>query len=109
MAKAKKHFRFGVPMKHAPSIELNPSGLYVRFQPDATIARTLIRSEWPHIALDLGEDDSVIGIEFVPVPEKFTLNTIAQQAGVKLPRRVSAADLEISPGPRRETGMATSA
>ena len=101
----KKHFQFSVPSRHKASVEINETGLYVRFQPGVTAANTIIRSEWPHVAVDLAKDGSVIGIECVPVPSQFTLGTIAQQAGVTLPARIAAQDMQIS-APVRTTAPA---
>ncbi len=101
---AKKHFEFRIHSKHKPSVEITAGGLYVRFQPNVKVARTIVRSEWPHVALDLSEDNTVVGIECVPTPNQFSLGAIAKQAGVTLPMRMSARDVQISsPSPAPET------
>lgn len=101
----KKHFQFSVPSRHKASVEINETGIYVRFQPGVTAANTIIRSEWPHVAVDLAKDGSVVGIECIPVPNQFTLGTIARQAGVALPARIAAQDMQIS-APGRTTAPA---
>jgi len=103
---AKKHFQFTVPGKHKPSVELSADGLYVRFQTGVQAAETILRSEWPHVAVDLAANGSVIGIECVPTPERFTLGSIAKKAGVALPSRISAADLQFSACGKRAAPMA---
>ena len=92
---AKKHFQFTTTSKQPPSIELDEAGLYVRFQPGVKAAKTIIRSTWPHVAVDLAIDGSLVGIECVPVPNQFSIGQLAKQAGVTLPARMSAADMQI--------------
>ncbi|MBM3855433.1 MAG: hypothetical protein FJ399_20145 [Verrucomicrobia bacterium] len=104
-----KHFQFTVPSRHKASVEINDTGLYVRFQPGVRAANTVLRSEWPHVAVDLAPDGSVVGIECVPVPNQFTLGAIANQAGVMLPASIRAKDLEISaPGRAASPAVAVS-
>src|SRR5438128_2689503 len=102
----KKRFQFEVPSRHKPSLEINETGIYVRFQPGVKATETIIRSEWPHVAVDIAKDGSVVGIECVPVPNQFSLDTIARKAGVKLPARLSAADVQIS-APTRSSAPVT--
>ena len=92
----KKRFQFRVPSKHKPSVEITNGGLYVRFQNGVKASKTIIRSEWPHVAVDIAEDNSVIGIECVPAPFQFSIGAIAKKAGVGLTSRISAADVKIS-------------
>ena len=68
--------QFMVRSEQPPKVELTDAGLYVRFQTDTAIARTVIQSDWPHIAVDLDARDVVIGIEVVPAPPEFSINTI---------------------------------
>jgi hypothetical protein len=102
---AKKHFQFRVDSKHSPAIEISGAGLYVRFQSGVKAAKTLVRCEWPHVALDLAADDSVIGIECVPPPDQLSLGAIAEKAGVALPRQMSARDVRISAPAKAATGL----
>jgi uncharacterized protein YuzE len=67
--------QFRVTSKDPPKVELSDAGLYVRFQTEP-IARTVIQNEWPHIAVDLDANDEVIGIEVVPAPSGFSINSI---------------------------------
>jgi hypothetical protein len=68
--------QFMVRSAAPPKVELSDAGLYVRFKSGVSVARTVIQNEWPHMAVDLAENDEVIGIELVPVPEAFSINTI---------------------------------
>ena len=66
-------------------MELSDAGLYVRFRSGTEVYRTVIQSEWPHIAVDLDQYDRVVGIEAVPAPPSFCLGhipEIAASAGV---------------------------
>ena len=95
---AKKHFQFTTTSKQPPSIELDEAGIYVRFQQGVKADKTIIRSHWPHVAVDLAADGSLLGIECVPVPNQFSIGQLAKQAGVTLPARLSAADMQIHRG-----------
>lgn len=92
---AKKHLQFTVPSKHKPGVEIDDAGIYVRFQSGVKADKTIVRSDWPHVALDVAADGSIIGIECVPAPQRFTIGQIAKRAGVTLPNRISAADVQI--------------
>lgn len=59
-----------------PKVELTDAGLYVRFQSDVEVARTVVQNEWPHIAVDLDNAGNVIGIECVPAPKEFSIGAI---------------------------------
>jgi hypothetical protein len=92
-------FRFAGVTKHKPAVELNDVGVYVRLLPVGTpVAKTEIKSEWPHVAVDRAQDGKIVGIEYVPVPEHFSLEVIAKKAGVRLPP-MRAQDLQISRSP----------
>lgn len=68
-------------------VELNDVGVYVRLLPVGTpVAKTEVKCEWPHVAVDRAADGKVVGIEYVPVPPHFSLEVIARKAGVKLRR-----------------------
>ena len=77
-----------VPGDARPSLEVSDAGIYVRFQMGVRAEKTLLRSEWPHLAVDLASNGTVVGIECVPVPEKFTIGQLAKQAGVFVPPSV---------------------
>lgn len=52
----------------SPRLEFSDAGLYVRFQHvGVRVNETVIRSAWPHVAIDLAEDGTVVGIECVPI------------------------------------------
>ncbi len=72
--------QFMVKSDNPPKVELTDAGLYVRFQTGVAVARTVIQNEWPHIAVDLDAKEEVIGIEVVPVPPAFSINSIANIA-----------------------------
>ena len=58
--------------------------MYVYFRPEAKVARTVNKSTWPVLNIDLAADGSVVGVEAVGLPE-FTLNYVMDKAGVKIP------------------------
>jgi hypothetical protein len=100
----KKQFQFRVPATHPAAVEMSEEGIYVGFQAGIKAAKTIIRSEWSHVALDLAEDDSVIGIECTPAPEQFTVGAIARKAVVSLAAgRMDARSLKISSPGRSES------
>jgi hypothetical protein len=94
-----KAFQFEVPVNAVPLVEISDVGVYVRFQIGARVKKTLVRSEWPHIAVDLAADGSVIGIESVPAPGKFTVGRLAEQAGVFVPAGVLQNEPQIQATP----------
>jgi uncharacterized protein YuzE len=69
-------FEFMVRSVNPPKVELSDAGLYLRFMNNAVVDRTIIQSEWPHVAVDLDEKGNVIGIEAVPAPHGFTVGMI---------------------------------
>ncbi len=70
----------------APLVKLTGEGssVYVYFQPGAKVAKTVNKSTWPVLNIDLAADGSVVGVEAVGLPE-FTLNYVMDKAGVKIP------------------------
>lgn len=73
-----------------PVVQLTGEGsaAYVYFQRGVPVAKTVTKSTWPVINIDLAADGSVVGIEAVGIPE-FTLNFIAERAGVQVPAEVA--------------------
>jgi hypothetical protein len=90
-------FEFEVPATAAPLVEINDAGLYIRFKVGETATKTIVRNEWPHVAVDLARDGSVIGVELVPLPERFSIGRVAREAGIRIPPEVLGADPEIQP------------
>jgi hypothetical protein len=80
-----------IQSKSAPVLELTKTGLYLRFLSGAEIAKTIVRNEWPHIAVDVTAEGAVVGIEATPLPESFSLGAILKDAGIKAPRFDGAA------------------
>lgn len=72
----KQRYQYMVQGPNPPKVELTDAGLYVRFLSDVIVARTVIQSEWPHIAVDLDDAGRVIGIECVPAPKIFSVGLI---------------------------------
>jgi hypothetical protein len=67
-----------------PIVELNEAGLYVRLAPRGACARTVANGRWPHLAVDFDRRGRVIGIEAMPLPDRFSLSRLARQAGIRL-------------------------
>ncbi len=89
---------FVVASKAPPTVELNDSGLYVRFKSGVEVARTVVQSEWPHIAVDLDANQEVVGIEHVPTPSVFSIGLIPKiiaEAKVQTLTAFDPADLQI--------------
>ena len=70
----------------APVVKLTGEGssVYIYFQPGAKVAKTVNKSTWPVLNVDLASDGSVVGVEAVGLPE-FTLNYVMEKAGLKIP------------------------
>lgn len=73
--------------KIAPVVQLTGEGrsVYVRFQPGRKVCRTVTRSEWPLVNVDLAADDSVVGVEAVGMQE-FTVMHVLDAARVHAPK-----------------------
>jgi hypothetical protein len=80
-----RKFEFTVAASSAATVELSDEGLYVRFQSGVEAARTIVRSRWPLVAVDLDAAGGVIGIECAPVPAEFGLTSVAELASVAVP------------------------
>jgi hypothetical protein len=82
-------YSFTVLTKETPIVEISGEGscTYVWFNRSAKYAKTVTKSTWPVLNIDLAENDEVIGIEAVGIKE-FTLRRMLQQAGVKVPEKM---------------------
>ena len=71
---------------NAPVVEIdNGAGaVYVRFQNKAKVAKTVVQSHWPHIAIDLDGRGDVIGVEALGMNE-FTITAILERAKIEAP------------------------
>lgn len=96
-------FQFKVTSKTPPVVEVSSVGLYVRFS-KVKVDQTIVRCDWPHVAIDLAEDGSVIGLECIPLPEQMTLGKLAKTAGLKLPK-MNVSDLRVSAAPAPDRGQ----
>jgi hypothetical protein len=67
-----------------PIVELSEAGLYVRFAPRGACARTVANGRWPHLAVDFDRQGRVIGVEAMPLPDRFSLSRLARRAGLRL-------------------------
>jgi uncharacterized protein YuzE len=77
-------FRFTITSRQTPIVQLTDEGLYIYFKPGAVSEKTVVRSRWPLVAIDLDKNGDVIGIEAVPPPESFTLRGLIAKAGGKI-------------------------
>ena len=84
-----KDFNFTVRSKIPPVVTVDSvaDAVYVYFQRGVKIARTKVINEWPLVAVDLDAAGDVIGIEAL-CPENFTLRSLANNAAVKVPKRL---------------------
>jgi hypothetical protein len=90
-------FKFYVRSPQPPILEITDSGIFLSFQQDVEVAETVIRREWPHIAIDLDKAGQVIAIEMVPKPNQFSIAGILAQAGITLPAELPVDRIEIRP------------
>lgn len=69
-----------------PIVEITGEGTcaYVWFNRDAKYARTITRSTWPVLNIDISDKGEVIGVEAVGFQE-FTLGSVIEKAGLKAP------------------------
>ena len=58
------------------------SACYIYLNRGAKYARTITKSNWPVLTIDVADDGSVIGIESIGFKE-ITLNAILKRAGLK--------------------------
>jgi len=81
------NFTFRVKSKAIPivSIDTMADAAYVYFQRGVKVAKTIVRSEWPHVAVDLDHKGEVIGIEVLS-PKELSINSILKKAEVQAPR-----------------------
>jgi uncharacterized protein YuzE len=79
-----RKFEFTVSSPSEAVVELSDEGLYVRFKSGVNSARTIVRSRWPLVAIDLDTAGNVIGIECTPVPAEFGLTSVAKLANVSV-------------------------
>ena len=77
------------PAGAVPRITITDAGLYVSFKRPAGRIRTIVRRLWPHLAVDLDQSGTVVGIEAIPFPRRFALHEIAVRAGVRLPAKAA--------------------
>ena len=66
-----------------PVTEVTDSGIYIRFGAPRPVRATVIRRQWPLLAVDVDAAGLAIGIEAIPRP-KVGLRRLAEQAGVLL-------------------------
>jgi hypothetical protein len=79
-----------------PVVELNEDGLYVRLAPRGACARTVANGRWPHLAVDFDRRGRVIGIEAMPLPDRFSLSRLARRVGLRLsPAAIRRARLRL--------------
>ena len=79
-------FSFRVTSKVPPVVEFDPAAdaVYVYLDRGKKISKTVLRSEWPHVAVDLDDKGTVIGIELL-CPSEFTIHSIFQKAKLEAP------------------------
>ena len=65
-----------------------PHAVYVSLRQGLKIAQTIVKQEWPLVAIDVAADGRVIGFESVGAPS-FTLKTLFKEAGIKAPARLA--------------------
>ena len=104
-----EHFNFNIKSARPPILEITDEGIYFRFQEDVEVANTVIRNEWPHVAIDLDKSGRIIGIETVPKPDRFSIAEIFAQAGVDIPPNFSVDKIEILPSLKTAAGQKTAA
>ena len=56
-------FRIAAARSASPIVRVTVEGLYVCFRQGVQSAKTVIRSRWPHVAVDLDDKGDVIGVE----------------------------------------------
>ena len=69
-----------------PIVEITGEGTaaYIWFNRNAKYHRTITKSNWPVLAIDVSKDGTVIGVEAVGFKE-FTLTRVLEKAGLKAP------------------------
>lgn len=74
--------RLKIKTAQVPVVEIDPQAgaVYIRFNRHK-VARTDVRQEWPHIAVDFSKSNEVIGIEAIGMDE-FTITTILKKADI---------------------------
>lgn len=80
----------GIRSKEFPVMEISDEGVYVWFKRGAKAEKTIVKRRWPLLAVDIDKEGDVIGVELVPMPTSFTINSIINPAGFKVSDRVAA-------------------
>ena len=65
-----------------------PGAIYVQLRQGLKVAKTVVRQQWPLVAVDYATDGRVIGFEAVG-HETFTLSALFRVAGVRAPARLT--------------------
>lgn len=65
-----------------------PHAVYVSLRRGLKIARTIVKHEWPLVAVDIAADGREIGFESVGAAS-FTLKALFKEAGIKAPARLA--------------------
>ena len=89
--KTSEHHLLNIRSDEPPIVEIDHQigAVYVYFKRGVKIAQSIVRSEWPHIVIDLDGKAEVVGIEGLGLSE-FTITTILQKADVRAPARILA-------------------
>jgi hypothetical protein len=67
-----------------------PGAIYVQLRQGLKVAKTVVRQQWPLVAVDYSADGRVIGIEAVG-HASFTLNALFRVAGLRAPAHLAQA------------------
>lgn len=65
-----------------------PGAVYIQLRHGLKVANTVVKQQWPLIAIDYAKDGRVIGFEAVG-HESFTLTALFRAAGISVPARLS--------------------
>jgi len=84
------HARGRAAPSRGTAVFITETGLYIRLRPGKRPFRTLVRQTWPLVAVDVDRRGRAVGIEVVPLPNRFVLRQIAARAGVVLSNREAA-------------------
>jgi uncharacterized protein YuzE len=95
---SKPEYEFTVRATTSPVVELTADGLYIWFNPGGDAVKTIVKSRWPFLAVDVDKNGDIIGIEHAPLPKEFSISKVSQKAGVRISDKVAArAEIRTNP------------
>ncbi|AHF94469.1 hypothetical protein OPIT5_16750 [Opitutaceae bacterium TAV5] len=79
-----------VPDNALPTMAVLGDRLYLKFKPGTPVDHTVPVKNSPLVLVDVAENGEVLGIERIPEPRSWSVESICKEARVKIPAAVAA-------------------